>query len=133
MTTVLEGFTNDSRLRLRKFAAFSVCAALLASSPAWIDCHHTTALIPQLAPGMYGIGFVLACACAAIAVITFAVLIYSIATAPRSTSTRSHSRIVEGLWALVPIAIVTCAALPSIHALANPSGNASVAYRCEMK
>jgi len=129
---VLAVTARDNRGKVFKIAAFGMGAALLASGPAWVKCQRNTSLVAELAPGMHGIGFVVACACAAIAVVTFGALLYSIATAQRSGSVRRHGPLVEILWALIPILIVIGAVAPSIRALATHSANPSVTYKCEM-
>lgn len=60
------------------------------------------------------------CAIAALAV--FGTMIYSIVAfrAPRDTPGMARSRLVEVVWALIPIAIVCFAALPAVQTINAP-------------
>jgi cytochrome c oxidase subunit II len=59
--------------------------------------------------------------CAAVSVAVFAVMLYSIATFPRSpagtAATFRHSRLSETLWAMIPIGILIGTAVPAIKML----------------
>jgi cytochrome c oxidase subunit II len=59
--------------------------------------------------------------CAAVSVVVFAVMLYSIATFPHSpaatAATFRHGRLIETLWATIPIGILIGTAVPAIRML----------------
>jgi hypothetical protein len=83
---------------------------------------------------MHGMGLLIGGACAAVTLITFAALLYSTATAPRSGAVPRHGPLTEVLWALIPVLIMIGAVAPSVRALKlHAANNATVMYKCEMK
>jgi heme/copper-type cytochrome/quinol oxidase subunit 2 len=75
---------------------------------------------------------VLLAACALVALGVFATMIYSILAfrAPRALGPiATRNKFVEVVWALIPIAIVCCAALPAVQTINAPDEPAAIVAR----
>jgi cytochrome c oxidase subunit 2 len=105
----------------RGLAAFA--ALMLAGSPAlaaWSDLNLRVG-VTELSREIYGLHMLVLWVCVAIAVVVFAVMIYSIATFRKSKgavpATFDHSTKAEIIWTVIPVIILVAMAIPSTRTL----------------
>jgi len=143
MTPAQPIYDRVGRMTLLSLAVGAiVCGLLLASGPALVTCTRSSAaMVTILMRDTHGLHLAIMGGCAAVGAVVVGWMLYSIGTFPLRKSTGTGAfhaqKVVELVWALIPVAILIGMATPAVREFlattaAAPAQVSNPGYRCEL-